>query len=667
MGAWRALALHDALNRPSLGVDSALYLDASTEVRRPLDLAKRALDKHGYFALQLGEDERRKIDVAQVLSEPIVARLSIDREDLVGVKMCATAVQGYVRDSAAYHQILTPAAQCSLESECAFADPMLMASSSPLTLSWGVDPTAGALTALMHKNGLSCHAEPLMRESDLTKVTLDPTRHNDVVLLYRGWKRSKPYSALLKTNDTCSSTASSSFSSSSSAASRGEVMELLEAPPRTALANCLSASGRRFPTPSHPLCRALTEAQADEQSGLIYNIAAHWASTWAWLKLRTLCTNTLIVAAILLMIACPSSRSWLLRHKRWVVAAIVLALVWHFYYGLLLSHGTFAPHNVWLYSHLYVPKDLKKSSSNSSPSVTSTAGAVVAVAAITSHGHSGKLPRIVFSLTTMPHQVANLGETIESLLAQDIPADAIYLSLPYVSRRSGQPYLIPDWMYKRYLENNKTTVRVLRSDDFGPLTKLVPALETENDPDTLIVTVDSDKIYPKDLLTHLVKHAQRSPDVAFGVCGWGFYWMSEPAGVVPLYVPWSMRGEYGRETDVLQACCGNAYRRRFFADLPKLKDPHPKCFTTDDLWIAGYLATVSHVKRVLIPGGWSMFDSPEPATPEWKKYDEPSLQLSTLNTKEGADYACLRGVEQRLGPWRKIREFDLDDLAVSIR
>jgi hypothetical protein len=59
---------------------------------------------------------------------------------------------------------------------------------------------------------------------------------------------------------------------------------------------------------------------------------------------------------------------------------------------------------------------------------------------------------------------------------------------------------------------------------------------------------------------------------------------------------------WGANVDVLQAACGNAYRRKFFAEMALLEKPHEDCFKTDDMWISGYLATVAHVHRMLTPG-----------------------------------------------------------------
>jgi len=122
-------------------------------------------------------------------------------------------------------------------------------------------------------------------------------------------------------------------------------------------------------------------------------------------------------------------------------------------------------------------------------------------------------------------------------------------------------------------------------------------------------------------------------------------WVPPPMGVVPVYVPFFMRGKAGTHVDVLQACCGNAYRRSFFPDLLKLRQIPAGCFTTDDLWIAGYLATVSDIPRVIIP------EREEPDQPPWKGLDMMQWRLSTINSKNMNDIKCINAVERTLGRW----------------
>eukprot|EP01087_Luapelamoeba_hula_P017633 TRINITY_DN5576_c0_g1_i1.p1 TRINITY_DN5576_c0_g1~~TRINITY_DN5576_c0_g1_i1.p1 ORF type:complete len:360 (+),score=23.43 TRINITY_DN5576_c0_g1_i1:1-1080(+) len=242
--------------------------------------------------------------------------------------------------------------------------------------------------------------------------------------------------------------------------------------------------------------------------------------------------------------------------------------------------------------------------------------------------------RVVLTLSTLPHHLEYLEPTFQSLLGQSLKADAIYLNLPRgLNKRLNVSY--PETF------ETLPGITVNRCEDYGPLTKLYPALELESNDNTLIITVDDDKIYSPDAIRYLAWHAHHSPNVAFGVCGWAFMWVPPPMGVVPIYVPFFMRGGGGTYVDVLQACCGNAYRRGFFTSLPQLSKPPQDCWTTDDLWIAGYLAAFANVRRVIIP------DRQEPDQPSWKATEPTQWRLSTVNSRNMNDIKCITAVEQR--------------------
>ena len=103
------------------------------------------------------------------------------------------------------------------------------------------------------------------------------------------------------------------------------------------------------------------------------------------------------------------------------------------------------------------------------------------------------------------------------------------------------------------------------------------------------------------------------------------------------------------------------------SDFPLFATPHVHCLTTDDLWIAGWLAAHADVPMVLVPGGWTMFDDSERgaarersgrrvANAAERKASGSSgkWDLSSINSAAG-DMACVRGVEQTVGPWREKR------------
>lgn len=65
------------------------------------------------------------------------------------------------------------------------------------------------------------------------------------------------------------------------------------------------------------------------------------------------------------------------------------------------------------------------------------------------------------------------------------------------------------------------------------------------------------------------------------------------------------------------------------------------------------------VSSCVSSGAWSTaYGSLEPVSASWKAADPEQWQLSSHNTKPGVDMGCIRGVEERLGPWRMTRQME---------
>ena len=112
--------------------------------------------------------------------------------------------------------------------------------------------------------------------------------------------------------------------------------------------------------------------------------------------------------------------------------------------------------------------------------------------------------RVVVSITSLPHDLQYISDTLYSLGNQTLPPDQIYINLPYRSKRLDEEYVIPEWL------TTWPNLKIVRSEiDYGPLTKLVPTLWVENDPNTIIVTMDNDMIYDKETLKHTVWYAEQ--------------------------------------------------------------------------------------------------------------------------------------------------------------
>ncbi|GLE04094.1 hypothetical protein PINS_up013005 [Pythium insidiosum] len=267
--------------------------------------------------------------------------------------------------------------------------------------------------------------------------------------------------------------------------------------------------------------------------------------------------------------------------------------------------------------------------------------------------------RVVVSLTTTPVRVGKVMHTITSLLQQTLVPDQIYLHIPKGVMKRHPERSYEDVALPAELADLAPMVHINRCVDDGPATKLLGALRLEDDPSTLIITVDDDFEYPPQLVEALAWEAEHRPQDALGVCGWGIVplpWHS--VGAVPAYVPYFMRPT-GRYVDILQACCGNAYRRGFFRNVEDLADIPPVCVTVDDVWIAGYLRTVENHRAAIVSKRL------DPEDPEWKHEEARSpvmsaMKLSEFNHANQVHFKCMQAIESRFRR-RWVRNYEGDD------
>ena len=179
---------------------------------------------------------------------------------------------------------------------------------------------------------------------------------------------------------------------------------------------------------------------------------------------------------------------------------------------------------------------------------------------------------IIVSLTTTPSRIHLLEPALKSLLDQTRPPARIHLNVPAFSLREQTSYEIPPVLTRLQ------SLHIRRCDDLGPGTKLIPTL-AETAPDTPILVVDDDRIYPPWLIRHYDRAAQARPDVVLAMSGWvapedltdrmttirSNLLMQPPA---PIRAP---RLSRPREVDVVQGVMSYLVRPRFF-DLADMRD-----------------------------------------------------------------------------------------------
>jgi hypothetical protein len=170
--------------------------------------------------------------------------------------------------------------------------------------------------------------------------------------------------------------------------------------------------------------------------------------------------------------------------------------------------------------------------------------------------------RVVVTLTTIPTREESVVKTIQSLYAGSVRPDAIYVNLPewYPRFKKG-----PDPNLKTKL--GELGVNVNECKDYGVLTKLLPTLDIEKDPATLIVIVDDDMNYQPRFLEGLIKGYEEFK------CPVGYSGIAYPESVLRVYghLRYHIFFGHGSQTEMLECAFGFAIPRGVMDGFPKIE------------------------------------------------------------------------------------------------
>lgn len=170
--------------------------------------------------------------------------------------------------------------------------------------------------------------------------------------------------------------------------------------------------------------------------------------------------------------------------------------------------------------------------------------------------------RVVVTLTTIPTREESVVQTIQSLHAGTVKPDAIYVNLPewYPRFKCG-----PDPNLKTKLSELGVTVNTCK--EYGVLTKLLPTLDIETDPETLLIIVDDDMNYQPRFLEGLVKGYEEFR------CPVGYSGIAYPESVLQAYghLRYHIFFGHGSRTEMLECAFGFAIPRGVMEGFPKLE------------------------------------------------------------------------------------------------
>ena len=130
----------------------------------------------------------------------------------------------------------------------------------------------------------------------------------------------------------------------------------------------------------------------------------------------------------------------------------------------------------------------------------------------------------VITLTTIPSRLESTSDLgfkscLNSLLEQDWENYQVWINIPLVHSYSGKEYYIPDWLENLVEVDDK--LKIYRTEDLGPATKLIPTVERISDPDQIIIVVDDDLVYHEDMIKEQVNNQNKWPESIVGYDGIG--------------------------------------------------------------------------------------------------------------------------------------------------
>ncbi|CAE8628909.1 unnamed protein product [Polarella glacialis] len=208
--------------------------------------------------------------------------------------------------------------------------------------------------------------------------------------------------------------------------------------------------------------------------------------------------------------------------------------------------------------------------------------------------------RVVVVMTTIPPRMHSIEPVIDSMLAQTWPVAELYLNIPHKYNRTGEAYIIPDWLH------SKKGVSIVRCEDLGPGTHLLNGLRLEKDPWTFLAVVDDDHIYGHDLVETLMRAALAYPGSAVAAQGFlsvpGLLRSPEIESIQSMGYkrPRYLHDQGFASGPVLVSYLGVVYQRGFFDDsVFDYSGASEQCRYQDDMWFSAHLARKGIVRRVL--------------------------------------------------------------------
>lgn len=199
-------------------------------------------------------------------------------------------------------------------------------------------------------------------------------------------------------------------------------------------------------------------------------------------------------------------------------------------------------------------------------------------------------PRVVYSMTTIPPRLEGMEQTVIQVIQVLKYCDKFYLNIPFISCR-GKPYNISTNFLSSLSKEYRDKIEINRCEDMGPITKILPTLYKETDPETVIISMDDDIRLKQDISKILLDKHFKYPDSCVSFSGFC-------VGMFPFHWQFAINNKRDLECDWIQGVHTILYPRGII-NVDALKHWKPFMFKHDDHRLNSFLSSQG-IKRISI-------------------------------------------------------------------
>ena len=280
------------------------------------------------------------------------------------------------------------------------------------------------------------------------------------------------------------------------------------------------------------------------------------------------------------------------------------------------------------------------------------------------------MTKLILSLTTIPPRFPYVGENLTGLLRQTAEIDSINLYIPKQYKRfSYDEFELPTLP-------EGVNLRIV-PQDYGPATKVLPAVEEYKNQDIMILFCDDDKVYDTNWAQRFVTAAEERPQHViceegghlrmpnYAANDWtsdrkpqakflnkNFWYRVRRAASLGRWKP--SKGTSSGYVDILEGWGGVLVRPEFF-DQISFQIPD-LLWTVDDVWLSGCL------ERCSIPI-WLNSKDKVRANNNSNEVKEAALRKYVHNGYDriAANRACIEYFQANYGIWGGLEEINADE------